>query len=214
MERNILFGAGGHALEIYDIYMGWNIKPTVVVDREHVSSEKISALWKDARVLALEDVDLAGSLVALAIGDPHKRNECAIRLASNQKPGAIEVKFGNVVADSARVGYANPQTKRFTGLYIGHLAYVAPGVLLEPHVLVNRGSHVAHGCVLHTFATLGPCANLLGDVEVGEFANIGAGAIVLPGVKIGAHAVIGAGAVVTHDVVTGQHVAGVPARPM
>lgn len=214
MERDFLFGAGGHALEIYDIYMERNIKPTVVVDREHVSSEKISAVWEDARVFALEDVDLAGGLVTLAIGDPHKRNECAIRLASKSRGGALEVKFGNVVAESAHTGLLNPQTRRFTGIYVGHLAYVAPGVLIEPHVHVNRGSHVAHGCVLHTFATLGPCANLLGDVEVGEFANVGAGAIVLPGVKIGAHAVIGAGAVVTHDVVTGQHVAGVPARPM
>ena len=71
---------------------------------------------------------------------------------------------------------------------------------------------LADHCRLEAFSTVGPGANLAGNVVVGKGTVIGMGANVLEGREIGEGAIVGAGAVVTRDVAPGAKVMGVPAR--
>lgn len=84
--------------------------------------------------------------------------------------------------------------------------------------LYNLNCTIAHDCQIEDFVTVGPGANISGNVHLKEGCSIGTGAVVLQGrstddkLVIGSDAVIGAGAVVTRQVGDGLTVKGVPAR--
>ncbi|WP_084627243.1 hypothetical protein [Mesorhizobium sp. M0387] len=82
------------------------------------------------------------------------------------------------------------------GVFIGHKAYVGPGVRIGSLSIVNTGAIVEHDCVIEEGAFIGPGAVLCGAVTVGANAMIGAGAVVIPKMKIEPGTRIPAGATV------------------
>lgn len=76
---------------------------------------------------------------------------------------------------------------------------------------MNRNASIGHDCYLEQFVTIGPGANLAGNVTVEEGATIGMGANIREGTTIGANAVVGMGSVVLNDVPAGELWYGVPA---
>lgn len=84
-------------------------------------------------------------------------------------------------------------------------------VILEFHVHIGAGVTITRAEV-GNWSTIGPGANICGDVKIGQRVIIGAGSTISNLITIGTDAIVGAGSVVVKDVVPGDIVAGVPAR--
>ncbi|MFS0724042.1 hypothetical protein [Paenibacillus sp. 1P07SE] len=84
--------------------------------------------------------------------------------------------------------------------------------------IYNPNCTVSHDCEIGDYATIGPGANLCGNVRLRDGVYVGAGAVILPGhpvlgkLTLGDNAIIGAGAVVTRSVPARSTVKGNPAR--
>ena len=89
---------------------------------------------------------------------------------------------------------------------------VAAATQLGPHSLLNLNATVGHDCILGRFATVGPGANLGGNVRMEEGAFVGLNGTVLPGRALGAWSTLGAGSVLLEDLREATTAFGVPAR--
>ncbi|WP_020618587.1 hypothetical protein [Paenibacillus daejeonensis] len=84
--------------------------------------------------------------------------------------------------------------------------------------IYNPNCTISHDCEIGNYVTIGPGANLCGNVRLAEGVYVGAGSVVLPGhpvlgkLSLGDYAIIGAGAVVTRSVPARITVKGNPAR--
>jgi sugar O-acyltransferase (sialic acid O-acetyltransferase NeuD family) len=86
------------------------------------------------------------------------------------------------------------------GARIGRHAIVNSGAIVEHDVVVGAGSHVAPGVVIG------------GAARIGRGAFIGLGSRIRDRIEIGDGAVVGMGAVVVASVAAGATVVGIPAR--
>ena len=101
---------------------------------------------------------------------------------------------------------------------------VGEGTVIMPGVVVNVDSRIGRNCILNTSCSLDhdglledhvhlcPGSHLAGTVTVREGAMLGTGASVIPGCVIGARTVVGAGSVVLKNVPPDVTVVGCPAR--
>ena len=80
------------------------------------------------------------------------------------------------------------------------------------YTIANRGALIGHDDRTGKCCTIGPGANIAGNVEIADGTFIGQGAVIRERLKIGKDAVIAAGAVVLQDVQPNDMVAGIPAR--
>ena len=108
-----------------------------------------------------------------------------------------------VVSSSAYIG---------EGCIIQSQCHISSDVCLGKCVRANVAANIMHNVEIDDFATVAPCACLLGYVAIGAGAYIGANSTILPYKHVGADAVVGAGAVVTKDVCIKETVVGVPAK--
>lgn len=101
---------------------------------------------------------------------------------------------------------------------IGKGTFVAAGVVIQAntkigsHVIVNTRASVDHDCVIADFSHIGPGSIFTGGVVTEEESFVGAGCKVLPGLRIGKQAIAGAGSVITKNINDSTTVIGCPAR--
>lgn len=187
----LIFGAGGYAMEIADVYEESSRVP--------VSGYRVDAAYATTMIPEARNEPVVGFL---AIGDPSVRRDVAARFNL--------WRWGRILS---RVAWLSGRAScRSTGLYVAQFASVNAGAVLGEHVHVNVAAIVAHRVVVGDFVQIGPQAQLLGDCVVGSDVEIGAGAIILPKIRVGNGVTVGAGAIVTRDVPDGETIRGEPAR--
>ena len=213
LQPLVLFGAGGHALEVAQVVRDINaIAPRwqllgSLVDPDFLpggggAEPSLPVLgdagWLDGR----GDVE-----VLVAIGDPTTRRRTVRNLLARQ----AGLRFATLVHPRAWIA-AGSEPAEGSVVFAGALVNV--DTRIGTHAIVNLGSTVSHGCRIGDFVSLGPGACLPGRVHVGDLADLGAGCIVRPRARIGAGVVLGAGAVAVEDMPDGCVAVGVPARPL
>lgn len=196
-QRLLIFGAGGYALEIYDVIRAAALRNVdgFVIDPGYPAPTGFPA------PVAFCVVNFSQCAGALAVGDPRARRRIAEGLPDWTWPYLAHPSA--VVSPGASFG---------RGLYVAQFACVNRGAALGEHVHVNVAAIVAHRVVVGDFVQIGPQAQLLGDCVVGSDVEIGAGAIILPRIRVGNGVTVGAGAIVTRDVPDGATIRGEPAR--
>lgn len=97
------------------------------------------------------------------------------------------------------------------GVVIGAQTDLGCETFIGMHTHVGAGVTITRA-EIGDYCTIGPGANICGDVFIGNDVVIGAGSTIANLVSIGDGAIIGAGAVVIRDVFPGEKVVGVPAR--
>lgn len=151
----------------------------------------------------LEDVELDGLMLAMAIASPAAKRAVGDRL---QARGG---RFLTLVHPSAVITHTAVLDE---GVVIGPQAYVASHARIERLALVNSLTGIGHDVVIGACSTISSQVDVTGHVIVGAEVFMGSGARILPQVEIGEGARIGAGAVVVRRVKPGQVMFAAPAR--
>lgn len=203
--RLLVYGAGGHGKVVADVGRSAGFDVVGFIDDD--PERQRSGVWglpvtSWARLLA-ERASVAGTWIALGIGDNEAREHCHGRLLAAGFEVATLLHASAVVAPTARVG---------EGSVVMALAAVNPDAEIGVGAILNTGSTVEHDCRVGRFVHLSPKCVLGGAAQVGDRTHVGMGAVVFPGIVVGASVRVGAGSVVHRTVPDGLTVVGVPAR--
>jgi sugar O-acyltransferase (sialic acid O-acetyltransferase NeuD family) len=213
LQPLVLFGAGGHALEVAQIVRDINaVAPRWVLLGTLVDTAFLpGAHGGDPMLSVLGDaswIDRHGDVqVLVAIGDPAVRQRVVRDLLARR----AGLHFATLIHPRAWIA-AGSEPGDGSVVFAGALVNV--DTRIGAHAIVNLGCTISHGCRIGDFVSLGPGACLPGRVHVGDLADLGAGCIARPRARIGTGVVLGAGAVAVEDMPDGCIAVGVPARPV
>ncbi|GMA61013.1 hypothetical protein NZD89_15290 [Alicyclobacillus fastidiosus] len=204
-----IFGAGGFAEEVADLCLELRYNSVVLIDKDHgVSTASGFPVVSEMEVDALR---LAKYQFVIALGNPRLRRDVHCRFSI--------LPFVNVVHPCATFGIRQKaDLLQRKGNIVLAGARVTVNITFGNFGIYNQNCTVAHDCAIEDYVTIGPGANVSGNVRLLEGAYIGSGAVVLQGkgrdakLSVGRYATVGAGAVVTKNVLDGHVVKGVPAR--
>jgi len=204
-----LFGASGLADEIAHLGMELGCSEVLLL---HPSGTRPTARAfpaapeGDAGALAA-----AGYRFAIAIGDPQIR-----RKLHQVYP---DLPYTNLVHPTATLPVAiRAMLPERPGTIVMAGARFTSSIAIGRFGIYHPNCTVSHDCEIGDYATIGPGANVCGNVRLQSGVYVGAGAVILPGhpilgkLTLGEDAVIGAGAVVTRNVSARSTVKGNPAR--
>lgn len=196
----IILGAGGHALEVFDILRSMDqLEGLEIYDQD----QSKTVFHKSYTVVHAAE-ELKSKSFCLGIGNPTSRKGL-YEYFSNRGLRLFALRGEHtVISPSALVEEADV----FHSCFIGPKTHIARGCM------INTGAQVHHEVSLGEFTVINPGALILGAVQIGAMCSIGAGAKILPGITIGNQVTVGAGAVVIRNVEDGMTVVGVPAVPV
>ncbi|MCL6446063.1 MAG: NeuD/PglB/VioB family sugar acetyltransferase [Alicyclobacillus sp.] len=204
-----IFGASGLAVEVADICQELGYHNVVLIDKEKTVKERSGFPIRSED--AVETLAEAGYHFVIAIGSPELRRQVYRRYP--------DLQYVNIVHPAATFGRRQAlELHRRVGNIVLAGARMTSDIQCGNFGIYNQNCTIAHDCVVEDFVTIGPGANVSGNVHLQECAYIGTGSVILQGASrarkmvIGRHATIGAGAVVTRHVPDHHVVKGVPAK--
>jgi sugar O-acyltransferase (sialic acid O-acetyltransferase NeuD family) len=207
----LIFGGGGHALEV--TAAGWRaglIRPDDA-DVRFVVAALTGGSRVDLPYPVLTDADVTAFLegsaprVVVAVGDGRVRERIVARLAAS----GVDAAFPNVIDPDARLIGSVPEG---IGLVAFSGASVSLRTELGSHVHLNVDAALCHESVVGSYVTIAPKAVVCGRARIGARAFLGAGSVVVDDAVVPAGAVVGAGAVVLAGLTEPGTYVGVPAR--
>lgn len=204
-----IFGASGLAVEVADICQEIGYGRVMLIDQDKRTGEVSGfPVTSEDQVGALAD---AAYHFVIAIGRPEIR-----RRIHHRYP---DIRYVNIIHPAATFGRRQrSELERKMGNIVFAGVRMTSDIRCGHFGIYNQNCTIAHDCIVEDYVTIGPGANISGNVHLKEGAYIGTGAVVLQGSSpekkmiIGRYATVGAGAVVTRDVPDHQVVKGVPAR--
>ncbi len=197
-----IYGAGGHSQVIRSVLEESNCLVTEVFDDKPSGKHYASKNVVQGAKVNLDNFDVKGPPLIIAIGNNKERAEIA-HLLGSQCAYSQAIHRSAIIAPSATIG-------KGTVVFAG--AIVQPNTSIGEHVIINTSASVDHDNVIGNFVHISPKAALSGHVEVGEGSHVGVGAVIIPKVKVGKWCVIGAGTVVLNDVPDYATMVGNPGR--
>lgn len=191
MANIIIYGAGGHAKVIIDIFEQTGTHKIIgLVD----DTGSVNTLMGYPVVIDISNyLDIGVKTGLVAIGDNWQRS----RLVTKILDKCSEFEFITAIHPSvikARDVVVGKGTVVMAGCNIN------PGVQLGNHCIVNTGTNIDHDCYIHNFSSLAPGVTLGGNVVIGEYSAVGLGASVIQKIEIEPNSVVGAGSVVVKNI--------------
>lgn len=208
----LIFGAGGHALEILALAqrtgaLSGDPAEAMFVVADRLQSKKRTDL--PYRVISEAEAFHLGSAqpfcALLAFGSSHIRKSLVQKMERLQLP----VRYPNLIDSSALV---LSELEEDSGVVLFPQVTISVRVSVGQHVHVNTLASVSHESRIGDYATISPGVVVCGQVEVGDEAFLGAGCTIIDGASVPSSAVIGAGAVVLSGLSDKGTYTGVPAR--
>lgn len=169
MTRFILLGAGGHAKALVEILTARGDTVDIYVDPKQCG-------WLDARHVVDEstvgpgDGSLVIGVGAVTPADLRRRLEMLDRHLSRSFVAAP------VVHPAA---YVSPGAVLEPGVVVLAGAIIQPGAAVGRGAIVNTGAMVEHDTTIGAGCHIAPGAIVLGDCDIGCCCMIGAGAVIL-----------------------------------
>lgn len=143
--------------------------------------------------------------IVLGLGSPADKQAVLSRITNPR------VTYPTIIHPSAIID--SPETVRLgRGVIIQAGVIIAPNVVIDDFVYLNRAVTIGHDVHIGAFGSLMPQVAISGNVTVGPGCYIGVGAKTIEKLTIGPSSTIGAGAVVISSLPAGATAVGVPAR--
>lgn len=193
-----LYGAGGHAKVISDIFKINTPDEIGIIDD---NTEVNAFLGKKVQHAIPVSFNSSTDNFFISIGNNEIRKRIAVKLGN--VPYATAIHSRSDISDSVLIE---------KGTAIMGNTLINADTKIGKHCIINSSASVDHDCIIHDFVHIAPGAILCGGVIVGEGSQISAGATVIQGITIGKNVVIGAGAVVIRDIPDNAIAVGNPAK--
>lgn len=193
-----IVGAGGHAKIVQEAATASGLfKVVCFVDKDQDGK----TLMGVPIVSELPEVEQ----FIVAIGDNRIRKEIYQKyLERGLKPATI-VHPRAYIAESARIGQ---------GTVVLAGAIVLAQASVGENCIINTAATIDHDCVIESHVHISVGAHLAGSCRVGEGSMLGVSSSMIDRRKVGAWATVGAGAVVVRDIESETTVVGIPAKPI
>jgi sugar O-acyltransferase (sialic acid O-acetyltransferase NeuD family) len=191
--------------EIIELCAAAGIEVVGIIDRQlSTGAEQLPLLGGDDDAAGVLERH-PGVPVHITPDPPAIRQRLAARYPELGAEHATLVHPSAIVSPSATLG---------AGCVIQAGASISSFARLGRCVKVNTRATITHDVTIDDYATIAPCAVLLGRSRIGAAAYVGANSTILPGVAIGRGATVGAGTTITRDVPDGATFVGSPGRPV
>lgn len=206
---NIVFGASGHAKEIYWLIRSvnkFNVDYFVGIDNvgEYICGVEIISESEFYKISPLKI-----NYIFLGIGNSSIRSKIYNKLKSI---GFNDSNFPNLIHPNVILKQERDKIKLGIGCVICASSILTTEVSIGNFVHININSTISHECSIGDFTTISPCCCICGKVYIGENVFLGAKAIIIDGISICNDAIIGAGAVVVKNIELKGTYCGVPAK--
>jgi sugar O-acyltransferase (sialic acid O-acetyltransferase NeuD family) len=146
--------------------------------------------------------------IVVAAGNPQIREKMSRNLENFKW-----LNFPNLIHPDATIG--NSKTIRWgKGCIVAAGVRMTTNIIIEDYVLINLNATIGHDCLLRSFASIMPGANISGCVTLQKGVLVGSGANILNGLVLSENCRVGAGSVVTKSIAPDTTVVGIPARPL
>ncbi len=198
----IIFGAGGHAVSVFNVATSAGFTVFSFIDKNKVG-ERLLGIPIIASINALPT--LGDYVFAIAVGD----NAVRARIFSELSTQFAGLQFPVLVHQSAILS---------VNISLGEGTVVMPQAIVGPNsnvgrfCILNSQCSLDHDCTLADFSSLGPGVITGGGVNIGLRSAVSLGAMVNHRVKIGADTVIGANSYVNKDVESNVIAYGTPVK--
>lgn len=195
----IIIGAGGQAAETESYVKRSGGKVLFfAVDKEFINDKQ------NLINVSKPPENLAGMDTISAVGAPLMRKKLV-----NSWPG---VCFITVISSDASI---DDDAIVLEGTTVGSYVFIAPGVKIGKHCLVNTNASIGHNSTLGDYVTISPGTNIGGNVTIEDGVFIGMGAVIKNNVYIAEGVVVGAGSLVLNDITVPNSVyVGSPAKKL
>ena len=185
-----LIGYGGHAREVM---AQMEQELPCFVDDEYVCKNS----------LPLSKFDPNKYLAMIAIGDSNLRKEIFEKLPSDTKYFYFIHSSAHIMDKSIFAG---------EGAFIGANCILTTNISIGKHVILNRGNHISHDCIIGDFFSAMPNAIVSGNVTIGNEVYLGANSSIKEKVFLSSKVKIGMGSVVTKNLNQSGIYVGVPSK--
>lgn len=190
----IIFGAGGHAQEVFGIAKACKVEVFGFIDETGITTEMYGLpVFKK---IPKEE----GLVFVCGVGDPALKEHFERQTEDFTLP----------LIHPTVCFYDRPSIDR--GATIGANCTITSDVKIGRSTSINGNCTISHGCRIGKRCHISGGCNFGGNVVLDNSVYVGLGVNILPNIRIGKYAVIGAGAVVTKDVESYTIVAGCPAK--
>jgi sugar O-acyltransferase (sialic acid O-acetyltransferase NeuD family) len=198
----LILGAGGHALEILDVWQELSGGGEVYLyDDINLSKKEIHGI---AILKSLDEVQAKlSSAFPFIIG-------VGLPVARKNFYDKFSMAGGKLYPIKSSASFVSPYTLN-TAFDVMKNCFIGPDTSIGTGALINTGAQVHHQASIGMFTEISPRAVILGSVVIGAYSRIGANCTILPNIKIGDNVTVGAGSVVTKDISDNSMAAGVPA---
>lgn len=202
MEKTIcIFGAGGHAKEVYMIAVDLGLKDKVTCFMES------DIIWRERTVMGLPVRPFSTfneklHKAVIAVGDSLARE-----IIASQFPHGTE--FIRLIHPSVIV---SKWTTIGEGSVISAGSILTCDITIGKHAQINLNCTISHDCVIGDYFTDAPAVNISGQCTIGDRVTLGTNASIREKIRIADDVVVGMGAVVVKDLLEKGTYIGNPAR--
>lgn len=203
----VIYGYGGHGLEVEELARVINIKEhrwekIIFIDdaKEKIDNEKIFSFEDIISKYSPKDIEFM-----VGLGEPVIREKIYNEVKDKCYNFAILVHPSASVAESAVLE---------EGTMVSYNAFVSIKAHLHTNTLIQPMASVHHECKVGRNSVVSTSAVMGGNSSLGYNSFIGLGASVKQGISVGNGSVVGMGTVVIKTVSDRVMVVGNPARPI
>lgn len=190
--RRALIGNGGHAREVMS-QMSEIL--TRFVDDVYFTGE-------DPLVLPLSKFSPEEFEVMIAVGESSARAQLVSRLPANTKYFSY-IHPTSTIMGSCRLG---------DGYFIGANCILTCDIEIGDHLILNRGNHIGHDCIIGDFFSAMPGAILSGNVNIGDRVYLGTNSSIREKIKVCDDVIIGLNTGIVKNIDSAGTYAGNPIK--